>query len=140
MIIGQFSDVKIPFSSVEKIVRKGHRKDETFTVHTRDGDTFEYEESSITAALEKTIQASFHSNGAQLIEYWHDEDGSTMFDLTTILGFVIDATGQLHAITISGNFNEPTILFPDGHVEKFEQRWDNLDDYKREVSTRNEPA
>lgn len=140
MIIGQHTRTLIPLSSVEKIVRKGEWKDKAFIVHTKDGDRVEYEEHSIDTALQNAVQASFQSNGAQMIEPWFDEDGSAMFDVTNILGFTLDATGALHAITISGSFDEPTILFPDGHVEKYEQRWDSFDDYKREVSTKNEQA
>jgi prepilin-type processing-associated H-X9-DG protein len=51
----------------------------------------------------------------------------------SILGFYIDAAGELRVVTMDGNFGEPTILFADGHVERFEERWETLEKYEKQL-------
>jgi hypothetical protein len=109
-------------------------------VHTIDEDHFDFDERDVDMGLRNTIQATIPGNGAKLIERWSDEDGTTNFDLTEILCFTIDALGEYHAITLNDTHDEPTVLFPDGHVEKYEQQWATLDEFKREVVTKNDRA
>jgi hypothetical protein len=138
LIIGRFNPVKIPLARVERIERRGRGNEQVCTVFTVDGEHYEFAERDIDTGLQATIQATIPGNGAKLVEHWRDEDDSIHFDLTEILCFTIDAVGGTHAITISDTFDEPTVLFPDGHVEAYQERWDSFDDFRREKMTKND--
>ena len=140
MIIGRFSRTKIPMSRVARIVQIGEWKDKKVRVHTIEGESFDFDERDLELGLENTVQATVPGGGAKLIEYWQDEDGSANFDLTEILCFTIDAMGNRHVLTLNDTYGEPTILFPDGHVERFERQWATFDEFKREITTQNEKS
>jgi len=132
LVIGQYCNVTIPLSAV-KALRS--TTDNRVQVELLDGDTETYASSEIDTALSNTIQTTFPADGAQWLTTLHDEQGKPEdVEARTILAFAIDARGELVAITRDGIVDEPTILFADGHVEYYEQRWDTLDAYKAQLT------
>lgn len=129
MIIGEHHKKSVMLSAVVSVDYSHDRKRATVT--TVDGDTATYDSTELDGALRSTIQASFPADGAKWLQpIYNDQMKIVDVELRSILGFIIDATGELRAVTTDGNMPDPTLLFPDGRVERFEESWPNLDAYR----------
>lgn len=139
MIIGEHARRAIMLSAIISVERShDHKK---AIVHTSSGESETYDVSEFDSALRSTVQASFPADGAVLLVTTYD-DYMKPCDVwrRAILGFYLDATAELRAVTIDGNVgDDAVILFADGHVEQFEERWDTLDDYKRHLVETGKP-
>src|SRR4051794_27076599 len=117
MIIGEYNRRSVMLSAVARVERSHDFK--KVLVHTTDGETESFEGTEFDAVLRHTVQASFEANGAQLITKIYDENMKACdVELRAIVGFYIDAAGELRAVTMDGNTGDAAvILFADGHVE-----------------------
>lgn len=129
MIAGKYSRTTVPLAAITQIRSSGDGK--SAVVDLVDGNTVTYPANEIATLLENTVQASFPSNGAKRISTIVDDNMKPCdVELQEIIGFYIDAAGELRAVTMEGPIEDPTILFADGHVERFEGWWKTLNDYK----------
>lgn len=138
MIIGPYARKSVPLTAIKSFTST---MDGKVQVTCLDGDTTVFSQNEVDAALKNTIQVTMPANGAQALETIWSTDLTKPEDVEgrAILGFGVDGRGQTVAITRDAILDEPVILFADGHVETFEQRWNTLEEYKRHLIDTAEP-
>jgi hypothetical protein len=130
MIIGQHHRVGLVLSNVVRFQRTQDGK--KVMCYTRDGEFETFGEGEFEGALRSTIQATFPADGLQWLQTIYDDKRKPIdVEARSVLGLALDATGELLVITMDGNYPEPVLLFPDGHVEAFENSWPTLTAYKQ---------
>lgn len=132
MIIGPYARKSVPLTAIKSFASTSDGK---VQVTYLDGDTDVFGENDVDAALKNTMQVTMPADGAQVLETIWSAEFKKPEDVgaRAILGFGVDGRGQTVAITLDGIVDEPVILFADGHVEAFEQRWSTLEEYRRHL-------